>query len=69
MVAIVSILVVVVLLFGAGAGIFLMIVINIHKVDRSKRLTDDPRTYLDAATRRVLGATGCMPAIRRREKD
>jgi hypothetical protein len=55
-------------LFVAGVGTFLLIVISIHRVDRARRLTSAPRTCLDAATRRVLGAPGCAPASRRHEE-
>jgi hypothetical protein len=44
------------LLVIVAAGTFLAIVVSIHRVDRSKRLTEEPRTFLDAATRRFLGA-------------
>jgi hypothetical protein len=50
------------IVFGAGTGVFLMIVISIHKVDRAKGLTSDPRTPVDAATRRILGAGGHVPS-------
>ena len=39
-----------------GAAAFVLIVINIQIVDHSKRLMQEPRNFLDAATRRILGA-------------
>jgi hypothetical protein len=65
--AVISVLLAVAFLLGAGAGIFLLVIINIHRVDRAKSLHHAPRTHLDAATRRLLGASGCTPAIRRKE--
>jgi len=56
MTAIISFLAVGAVLVVSIAVTFLVIVVNIHRVDRSKRLTEEPRTFLDAATRRVLGA-------------
>ncbi len=56
MAAILSFLAVGAILVIAAAGVFLAIVVSIHRVDRSKRLTEEPHTFLDAATRRVLGA-------------
>jgi hypothetical protein len=58
MLAIIAIVIAGAIVFGAGTGIFLMIVISIHKVDQSKGLTSDPRTPVDAFTRRILGAGG-----------
>jgi hypothetical protein len=58
MLAVIAIVVAGAIVFGAGTGIFLMIVISIHAVDRSKGLTRDPRTHADAVTRRILGASG-----------
>jgi hypothetical protein len=46
----------VVLIAGAGLGALAMVVAGIHRIDRpGHRLTDDARTPVDAATRRVLG--------------
>jgi hypothetical protein len=59
MVPVVFVLILVAFLLGAGTAIFLMIVVSIHKADRSKSLADAPCTYADAATRRMLGASGC----------
>jgi hypothetical protein len=64
MVLIILTLVVVALLLGAGVAAFLMIVISIHEVDRSKGLADAPCTYADAATRRILGASRRADACR-----
>jgi hypothetical protein len=44
----------VILLSAAGCGVLMMIAVSIHKVDRSKNLTGQPCTHIDAATRRVL---------------
>jgi hypothetical protein len=48
----------VVVLIGLMA--FLLIVINIQAVDRSSRLMSEPRNFLDASTRRLLGSTQCV---------
>jgi hypothetical protein len=42
-----------------GAAAFALIVINIQLVDHSGRLTTEPRSRLDAATRRLLGSRCC----------
>jgi len=68
MFAVVAIVVAGAIVFGAGTGIFLMIVISIHKVDRSKGLRSDPRTPADAVTRRILGAGPHVPSRRHGEK-
>jgi hypothetical protein len=48
---------IVVLMAGAGLGAFAVIVIGIHRIDCPEhRLTDDAKTPIDAATRRVLRA-------------
>jgi hypothetical protein len=55
-------LVLAVFLSGAVAGVFVVLVIGIRKADRAHHLTNDPGTYLDALTRRILGVgvrTGC----------
>jgi hypothetical protein len=55
-------LVLAVFLSGAVSGVFVMLVIGIHKGDRTHHLTDEPGTRLDALTRSVLGVgvrTGC----------
>jgi hypothetical protein len=60
----------VILLLGAGLGALAVIVIGIHRVDRpGHRLTDDPRTHTDAATRRFLDAGAHIPARQRNEQD
>jgi len=48
-------LVLAVFLSGAVAGVFVMLVIGIHKGDRAHHLADEPGTHLDALTRSVLG--------------
>ena len=54
---------IVVLIAGAGLGALAMIVAGIHRIDRpGHRLTDDARTPVDAATRRVLGVGVRTPA-------
>jgi hypothetical protein len=54
---------VVVLIAGAGLGVLAMVVAGIHRIDRpGHRLTDDARTPVDAATRRVLGVGIRTPA-------
>jgi hypothetical protein len=46
----------VVLIAGAGLGALAMVVAGIHRIDRpGHRLTDNARTPIDAATRRILG--------------
>jgi hypothetical protein len=42
-------------LFGATIGILTVLVIGIRRDDRSKTLTDSPRSSVEAATRRLLG--------------
>ncbi len=49
------ILVLAVLLSGALAGVFAMLVIGIRRGDRAHHLADEPSTRLDAITRNVLG--------------
>ena len=66
MAAIVLVLAVGAVLFLAGIGIFLVIVFNIHRVDRSKLLHQQPRSYLDAATRRFLGTCDSLDYSKRR---
>jgi hypothetical protein len=61
---------VVMLLLGAGLGVLTMVIFGIHRVDRSDhRLTDDARTPVDAATRRVLGLGVRTPGPHRDEQD
>ena len=47
------ILVLVMFLSGAVASLFVMLVIGIHRGDRT-HLTDEPGTHLDAVTRSIL---------------
>jgi hypothetical protein len=63
------ILAAVILLFGAGLGALAVVVVGIQRVDRAKRLTDDPCTPIDAATRRVLGVGVRTPGPRHDEED
>jgi hypothetical protein len=49
------ILVLAVFLSGAGAGVFVMLVIGIRRGDHPHHLADKPGTHLDAITRSVLG--------------
>ncbi len=57
-IALIAILIAVAIIALAGAVAFVLIVINIQAVDRSKRLMSEPRGLLDAATRRLLGGRG-----------
>ena len=49
------ILILALLLSGAVAGVFVVLVIGIRRGDRAHHLTDEPGTRLDAITRTVLG--------------
>lgn len=49
-------LVLIAVIVALGIAAFALIVINIQIVDHSKRLMQEPRNFLDAATRRVLGS-------------
>jgi len=56
------ILILALLLSGAVAGVFVVLVIGIRRGDRAHHLADGPSTRLDAITRSVLGVgvrTGC----------
>jgi hypothetical protein len=57
------ILILAVFLSGAVAGVFIMLVIGIHKGDRARHLAV-PGTRLDTLTRSVLGVgvRTCCPA-------
>lgn len=44
----------------AGALAFLLIVISIQVVDRSSQFMNEPRNFLDASTRRLLGSTNSV---------
>lgn len=55
MIAILFALIAAAVIVAFGTTAFVLIVINIQIVDRSKRLMQEPRSFLDAATRRVLG--------------
>jgi hypothetical protein len=70
MVAVIPVIAVVMLLLGAGFGIMTMIVVGIHRADRSeRRLADGARGNIDAATRRVLGTGARTPAPHRDEQE
>jgi hypothetical protein len=45
----------VVFLSGAVTGVLVMLVISIRRDDRAHNLADEPRTHVDAVTRRLLG--------------
>ena len=64
MTTIILILVAGTVIVAIGTAAFVLIVINIQAVDRSKRLMQEPRSVLDAATRRILGATPRRPGPR-----
>lgn len=51
----VSLLTIAVFLSGATIGVIALIVLGIRSDDRSKNLTSNPRTHVQAATRRMLG--------------
>jgi hypothetical protein len=60
----------VLLIAGAGLGALAMVVAGIHRIDRpGHRLTDDARTPIDAATRRVLGVGVRTPHHDRDEQE
>jgi hypothetical protein len=60
----------VVLIAGAGLGALAMVVTGIHRIDHpGHRLTDEARTPLDAATRRVLGVGVRTPDHDRSEQE
>lgn len=64
-------LILAVFLSGAVAGVFGVLVIGIRRGDRA-RLTDEPRTHLDALTRSVLGVgvrTSCPTGNSRAEGE
>jgi hypothetical protein len=70
MTAVIPVIAIVMLLLGTGLGILAMIVVGIHKTDRSKRrLADGPRSNIDAATRCFLGAGARTPAPHRDEQE
>jgi hypothetical protein len=56
MTLVVSVLIIVTFLFGVVLGIIALLVAGIHSDDRAKTLADAPRTRVEAATRRMLGA-------------
>jgi hypothetical protein len=51
----VGILALAVFVSGAVAGVFVTLVIGIHRGDRTHHLADEPDTHVDAFTRSVLG--------------
>ena len=52
-----------------GTAAFVLIVINIQTVDRSKRLMQEPRNVLDAATRRILGTCTHSSGLRQMKES
>jgi hypothetical protein len=56
MILVVSVLIIITFVFGMLLGIIALIVSGIHADDRAKSLADPPRTCVEAATRRMLGA-------------
>jgi hypothetical protein len=61
-----------VFLSGAVVTVFVMLVIGIHIGDRSRHLSDEPDTRLDALTRSMLGVgvrTGCPAGRSKGEED
>ena len=70
MAAAISVVAVVIFLSGIGLGILMMIIVGIHKTDRSeRRLAEGAHNTIDAATRRVLGAGTRTPASHRDEQE
>ena len=53
---IVSVLIIVAFLSGTAIGVIALIVAGVRSDDRAKTLADAPRTRVEAATRRMLGA-------------
>ena len=53
----VSVLIVVMFLFGALIGVFILLVVGIRKEDRYERLPETPGTHIEATARRVLGVS------------
>lgn len=64
MIAIIVVLIAGAVLAVFGTAAFVLIVINIQIVDRSKRLMQEPRSFLDAATRRLLGTARRSSSLR-----
>jgi hypothetical protein len=56
MTLVVSVLIIVAFLSGVAIGVVALIVVGIRSDDRAKTLADAPRTRVEAATRRMLGA-------------
>jgi hypothetical protein len=51
------------------AALVLIVIINIQTVDRSKRLMQEPRNVLDAATRRILGTCTHSSGLRQMKQS
>jgi hypothetical protein len=68
-IAIVSVLIAGSAIIVVLAAAFILIVVNIQMVDRSKRLMHEPRDFFDAATRRLLGASGHSSSLRRTKES
>ncbi len=69
MTAIIFILVAGTVIAVIGTAAFVLIVINIQTVDRSKRLMQEPRNALDAATRRILGTCTHSSGLRQMKES
>lgn len=69
MIAVIFILIAGAIILVTGTAVFALIVINIQITDRSKRLMQEPRNVLDAATRRVLGACGHSSGLRHKKES
>lgn len=69
MIALFLVLIAVAAIVALGTAVFMVIVINIQIVDRSKRLMQEPRNFLDAATRRVLGTCGRSSDLRQTKES
>jgi len=69
MIAIISVLIAGAAIFVVLAAVYFLIVINIQMVGRSKRLMQEPRSFLHAATRRLLGVRGHSSGLRRTKES
>lgn len=69
MIALFFVLIAVTVIVALGTAAFVVIVINIQIVDRSKQLMREPRNVLDAATRRLLGTRGHSSDLRQKKES
>lgn len=69
MIALFFVLIAVTVIVALGTAAFVVIVINIQIVDRSKQLMQEPRNVLDAATRRILGTRGRSSDLRQTKES